>query len=107
MTAITTDGALTLLYKVKNGVCNRSFGIHVAEMVQFPERVVSAAQKKAAELEIAMNISTDGTVYISYVCVCVCCMYVCVRVCGFTILMLHNSILTLRCSIIQSASIVC
>ncbi|CAR22215.1 mismatch repair ATPase MSH2 [Lachancea thermotolerans CBS 6340] len=42
---------ITLLYKVEPGISDQSFGIHVAEVVQFPAKLVSMAKRKAAELE--------------------------------------------------------
>lgn len=42
---------ITLLYKVEPGVSEQSFGVHVAEVVHFPEKVVRMAKRRVAELE--------------------------------------------------------
>jgi DNA mismatch repair protein MSH2 len=40
-----------MLYKVKEGVIDRSYGIHVAEMLKFPEEVLNEARQLANQLE--------------------------------------------------------
>jgi DNA mismatch repair protein MSH2 len=44
-------GEVTLLYRVEPGISDQSFGIHVAELVRFPEKVVNMARRKAEEVE--------------------------------------------------------
>ena len=51
VSALAEGDQLTMLYKVKEGVIDRSYGIHVAEMLKFPEEVLVEARMLAQKLE--------------------------------------------------------
>ncbi len=50
----------SLRVQVKEGACDQSFGIHVAEFAHFPPEVVEAARRKAAELEDFSEAGVTG-----------------------------------------------
>jgi DNA mismatch repair protein MSH2 len=57
VSALAEGDRLTMLYKVKEGVIDRSYGIHVAEMLKFPEEVLKEAKALANELENFQDVS--------------------------------------------------
>lgn len=64
---VTTDQAsndITLLYKVEPGISDQSFGIHVAEVVKFPRKIISMSKRKASELE-EFGGKADGDPYVA------------------------------------------
>lgn len=51
LAAMTNDEKLTLLFKVKPGPIDKSFGIQVAEIAQLPKSVLADAKKYLLEIE--------------------------------------------------------
>ncbi|XP_066599246.1 DNA mismatch repair protein Msh2 [Prorops nasuta] len=60
VSAIVDNDKLTLLYKVKPGICDQSFGIHVAKMANFPQNVIEFAKRKQSELEGYQGVDFEG-----------------------------------------------
>lgn len=57
-----TGPGVTLLYKIVEGSCNQSFGIHVAQIARFPKSVVDMAKRKLDELEKLCSEDDDSAI---------------------------------------------
>lgn len=40
VTAVITDKTITPLYQIREGACDKSYGIHCAKMAEFPKNVI-------------------------------------------------------------------
>jgi DNA mismatch repair protein MSH2 len=69
VTAHIENDKLTLLYQVMDGACDQSFGIHVAEIANFPADVVNMAREKAKELEMFENATSSSGV--QFICIAI------------------------------------
>lgn len=55
MLAVTDNDCFTLLYQVAPGVVEKSFGIQVAKLADFPEQVVKDAQSLYEDIDERIN----------------------------------------------------
>lgn len=58
-----SDHRLEFLYEVRDGACDKSFGVNVAEISHFPRIVLEECEKKAAGLE--SNVEPSNVVGVS------------------------------------------
>ncbi|OBA19992.1 DNA mismatch repair protein [Metschnikowia bicuspidata var. bicuspidata NRRL YB-4993] len=58
------DDDITLMFKVEPGISDKSFGIHVAELVKFPSKIINMAKRKASELQ-NISVGSDTDPYVS------------------------------------------
>lgn len=59
VTAMFQEENLALLYKVEAGVCSRSFGPRIAEMLKFPTSVIQEAKRMATELDTSCLVDLE------------------------------------------------
>lgn len=46
-----TEDHIVLLYKVERGISDESFGINVAQLVKFPQKIINQAKRRSNELD--------------------------------------------------------
>jgi DNA mismatch repair protein MSH2 len=62
VSALAEGDKLTMLYQVKEGIIDRSYGIHVAEMLNFHPKIIEEAKNISEILEnFEENTSEKGT----------------------------------------------
>ena len=62
VSALISDGKLTLLYQLQPGVCDLSFGIDVDKIYDFPEEVIENAKKSISKFEVINLIEKKNLV---------------------------------------------
>ena len=55
VSALVENDKLTLLYQLQPGVCSKSFGVDVAKIAHFPDKVIQDARRRISRLEGVKN----------------------------------------------------
>ena len=55
----TEQDSLVMLYQIKDGPCPQSYGIQVAKLAKFPQKVIEIAKEKARQLESVEPASVE------------------------------------------------
>lgn len=59
VSAFTSDTEVCMTYQVQEGVCDQSYGIHVAKLAGFPPEMIQKAEEKLDQLEGGGDVTKE------------------------------------------------